>query len=86
MWEALIAKNTSKMDPDADATTITGRIRHYLRSHPHRTAKQVADALGITQTQANTSLNYMSTTGAVFSALDDSTERPRLTNHYSVRS
>jgi predicted ArsR family transcriptional regulator len=86
MWESLIQKAPAKHDPDATATSISGRIRHYLRSNAHQTAKQVADALGVSQKQANTLLSHMEKTDRVIAALDDSTERTRLTKHYSVRN
>ena len=86
MWEALISKGPTRADPDATASSMSGRIRHYLRSNAHQTAKQVADALGMTQRQTNTSLAFMEKTDRVIAALDDSTERTRLTKHYSVRS
>lgn len=86
MWEALISKGSTRADPDATASSMSGRIRHHLRGNAHRTAKQVADALGMSQKQANTLLSYMEKTDRVIAALDDSTERTRLTKHYSVRS
>ena len=85
IWDALISAEPSKPDADATATSMTGRIRHYLRSHPHKTAKQVADAIGITQAQSISALYYMETADMVISALDHSTERTRLTKHFSMR-
>jgi len=85
MWDALISNKPSKSDDDATAISITGRIRHYLRSNHHKTAKQVADAIGITQAQSISALYYLETTDKVLSALDDSTERTRLVKHFSIR-
>lgn len=86
MWGALIKKSPDPANPDATATSLSGRIRHYLRAKPHRTAKQIADDLGMTQGQAATALYYMEQTGRIIAALDDSTERNRLAKHYSVRN
>ena len=89
MWDALIAKpGVERAQANADKrykpNSMMSRIRAYLRESPHHTAYQVAEAIGITQMQAQIALHDMAKRRDVFWALDKSTLRNRQTKHYSL--